>query len=153
MDRCPGNTASKTSLETRPRYAMVPDQTGSKQGECGIPCFAKRLFLTVDLIPSMPMSRSHVAETPFWKWIVTSSFFSSRDINRWPRWRRPLILFMRVCCKSALWNVVDPPGTIHISALLKNSDGKGRWDDTLHNHVMHKKALFLIRLTELENKS
>lgn len=74
--RWPGNSLSSTSLETNPRYAIVPDHTGSIERDIGIFCWRK-LLRRHDLIPSMPIKISHLAVVPSPKWIITSLSSSS----------------------------------------------------------------------------
>jgi hypothetical protein len=62
--RCPGNSFSISSTETSPRYAKLPVQTGLNDGEDSSPCFSSKHLRTTDLIPSMPIRRSQIAEEP-----------------------------------------------------------------------------------------
>lgn len=147
--RCPGNTSSNTSLGTSPRYAIVPDQTGSMDGESGRPWCKRRLFRTADLMPSIPTNRSHVAVVPFWNWIRISSPTSSYDEKRCPKWRRPLSPLTRVCWRSALWNVVDPPEIAHEHNLIKCVNHK----PTFHHNVVDKIPLWLIAFADLKDQT
>ena len=62
--RWPGNSFSMSLTETSPRYAKLPVQTGLNDGEDSNPRFSRKHFRTTDLMPSIPIRRSQIAEEP-----------------------------------------------------------------------------------------
>lgn len=92
-----------------PRYAKVPVQTGLSDGEDASPCFSRKHLRTTELIPSMPIRRSQIAEEPSWNARWTSSWTSSYEMRRWEKCKRPDNPFANACCKSGLWNLIAPP--------------------------------------------